>query len=282
MAVQSEKQKREATRMAKQSNSSSRVTLFKKGFFLKFILVLSLVFGLYVFSVGQTNASLPRMFASFPLFFRMVREDFWPPDFAYFPTALNQLIETFNIALISTTLAALVAFPLLFLSSSTVNQQPLFYRSFRFIMTVIRSVPNIIMVVLMVAVVGLGSVSGILALTIYSAAVLIKLTSESVETIDNRPILAIKAIGGNTPQVIRYGILPQLVPLYLSHILYMLEINLKASVVLGFVGAGGIGQLIRRQMSLFRYDRLGMIIFVLFVVISLIDYISQTVRSRLV
>lgn len=268
--------------MEKYSGSSTRVTLFKKGFFLKFITVFILVAGLYVFAVRQTNASLPRMLGSFPLFFRMLREDFWPPDFTYLSTAYSQLIETFNIALISTTLAALLAFPLLFLSSSTINRNPLSYRSFRILMTVIRSVPNIIMVVLMVAVVGLGSVSGILALTVYSAAVLIKLTSESVETIDDRPVLAIKAIGGNTPQVIRYGILPQLLPLYLSHILYMLEINLKASVVLGFVGAGGIGQLIRRQMSLFRYDRLGMIIFVLFVVISIIDYISQTVRSRLV
>lgn len=149
-------------------------------------------------------------------------------------------------------------------------------------LTIIRSVPNIIMVVLMVAVVGLGSVSGILALMIYSAAILIKLTSESVESIDERPIQAIKAMGGNTPQVIRYGVLPQITPIYLSHILYVLEINLKASVVLGFVGAGGIGQLIRRQMSLFRYDRLGLIVFVLFLMISLIDYISQTVRSKLV
>lgn len=268
--------------MSRPSNHPSRVTLFKKGFFLKFLLVTVLIAGLYLFSVRQTNASLPRMLSSFPLFFRMLREDFWPPDFAYFRTASNQLIETFNIALISTTLAALLAFPLLFLSSSTVNQKPLFYRSFRILMTVIRSIPNIIMVVLMVAVVGLGSVSGILALTIYSMAVLVKLTSESAETIDGRPILAIKAIGGNKAQVIRYGILPQLMPMYLSHILYMLEINLKASVVLGFVGAGGIGQLIRRQMSLFRYDRLGMIIFVLFLVISVIDYISQTVRSRLI
>lgn len=284
MDVQSEKKKKGATRVAKQSNTSEhkQVTLFKKGFFLKFVIVLLLVASLYVFSVRLTNASLPRMLGSAPLFFRMLREDFWPLDFAYLPTASNQLIETFNIALISTTLAAFLAFPLLFLSSSTVNRKPLVYRSFRLVMTVIRSIPNIIMVVLMVAVVGLGSVSGILALTIYTSAVLIKLASESAETIDERPVQAIKAIGGNTPQVIRYGILPQLMPLYLSHILYMLEINLKASVVLGFVGAGGIGQLIRRQMSLFRYDRLGLIIFVLFIVISIIDYISQTVRSRLV
>lgn len=267
--------------MKRKKTSSSKVRLFKPSFYIKLIGVSAGVLVLYSLAIRQTNASLARMLSAFPIFFRMLIEDFFPPDFGYFPTVVNQLIETFNIALISTTLAAVLAFPLLFFSSSTLNRHPLSYGGMRVVLTIVRSIPNIIMVVLMVAVVGLGSVSGILALMIYSAAILIKLTSESVESIDERPIQAIKAMGGNTPQVIRYGVLPQITPIYLSHILYVLEINLKASVVLGFVGAGGIGQLIRRQMSLFRYDRLGLIIFVLFLAISVIDYISQTVRSRL-
>lgn len=268
--------------MKKQVKSSEKVSLHHPSFYIRMSVIVALVSGLYYLAIRQTNASLARILSAFPIFYRMITEDFFPPDFGYFSTALSQLIETFNIALISTTLAALLAFPLLFFSSSTLNRHPLSYGSVRFVLTIIRSVPNIIMVVLMVAVVGLGSVSGILALMIYSTAILIKLTSESVESIDERPIQAIKAMGGNTPQVIRYGVLPQITPVYLSHILYVLEINLKASVVLGFVGAGGIGQLIRRQMSLFRYDRLGLIILVLFFMISLIDYISQTVRSKLV
>lgn len=268
--------------MKKQHSSSEKVRLHLPSFYIKVTLTVMLVAVLYYLAIIQTNASFARILATFPVFFRMLREDFFPPDFGYLSTALGQLIETFNIALISTTLAALLAFPLLFFSSSTVNRHPLSYSGIRLLLTIIRSIPNIIMVVLMVAVVGLGSVSGILALMIYSAAILIKLTSESVESIDERPIQAIKAMGGNMPQVIRYGVLPQITPIYLSHILYMLEVNLKASVVLGFVGAGGIGQLIRRQMSLFRYDRLSLIILVLFLMISLIDYISQTVRSKLV
>lgn len=268
--------------MKKKNAPAEKVRLFPNAFYSKMGLILLTVAGLYYLAIRQTNASFARILATFPIFFRMLTEDFFPPDFGYFSTAFSQLIETFNIALISTTLAALLAFPLLFFSSSTLNRHPLSYGGIRVMLTIIRSVPNIIMVVLMVAVVGLGSVSGILALMIYSAAILIKLTSESVESIDERPIQAIKAMGGNTPQVIRYGVLPQITPIYLSHILYVLEINLKASVVLGFVGAGGIGQLIRRQMSLFRYDRLGLIVFVLFLMISLIDYVSQTVRSKLV
>ncbi|MCC5895984.1 MAG: phosphonate ABC transporter, permease protein PhnE [Alkalibacterium sp.] len=268
--------------MKNQKASSEKVRLYLPSFYIKMSVIIGLIAGLYYVAINQTNASLGRILATFPIFFRMLREDFFPPDFGYLSTALGQLIETFNIALISTTLAAVLAFPLLFFSSATLNRHPLSYGGIRFLLTIIRSIPNIIMVVLMVAVVGLGSVSGILALMIYSAAILIKLTSESVESIDERPIQAIQAMGGNMPQVIRYGVLPQITPIYLSHILYVLEINLKASVVLGFVGAGGIGQLIRRQMSLFRYDRLGLIIFCLFLMISLIDYISQTVRSRLV
>ncbi|EXJ24432.1 Phosphonate ABC transporter permease protein phnE2 [Alkalibacterium sp. AK22] len=268
--------------MEKSTAKKNKIRLFKPGTSFKIFGVVLAVLSLYWAAINQTQASLNRILSSFPILYRMLVEDFFPPDFSYLPRVVSQLVETFNIALLSTTLAAFLAFPMLFFSSSTVNRNPLSYSGIRLVMTVVRSIPNIIMVVLMVALVGLGPVSGIIALTVYSAAILIKLTSESVETIDKRPIQAIKAMGGNTLQTIAYGVVPQIFPVYLSHILYVLEVNLKASVVLGFVGAGGIGQLIRRQMSLFRYDRLGLIIFVLFLAISTIDYISQTLRSKLV
>lgn len=261
--------------------SSENITLFSRKPFIKWgcIVVLMIIF--YAFAVNQTNASIVRVFSSLPVLITMIVQDFFPPDFSYFPVAWNRLIETGNIALISTTLAAIVSFPFIFLTSHLIDHHSLFYKIFKFVLSILRSIPTLILAVLMVALVGLGATSGMLALTVYSFAVIIKLSSESMEAIDNRPLDAMRAIGGNKLQLIRYGIVPQIMPLYFSHILYVFELNLKSSVVLGFVGAGGIGQLIRRQMSLFRYDRLGMIIILLFVTISLIDYASQSIRSHL-
>ncbi|MDZ7835500.1 MAG: ABC transporter permease subunit [Alkalibacterium sp.] len=105
--------------------------------------------------------------------------------------------------------------------------------------------------------------------------------SETTEGISQGPLDAIMASGGNKLQIIRYGVIPQILPYYASYALYVLEINVKASVVLGFIGAGGIGQLLNRNMKFFRYDRLSMILLVLFATITTIDFVSNRVRRHL-
>lgn len=133
----------------------------------------------------------------------------------------------------------------------------------------------------MVAFIGMGSVSGIVALTIFTSGILAKMLSETAEGISQGPLDAIMASGGNKLQIIRYGVIPQILPYYASYALYVLEMNVKASVVLGFIGAGGIGQLLNRNMKFFRYDRLSMILLVLFVTITTIDFVSNKVRGYL-
>ncbi|MCD8506146.1 MAG: hypothetical protein LRY37_03430 [Alkalibacterium thalassium] len=114
--------------MKQKKTSSSKVRLFKPSFYIKLIGVSAGVLVLYYLAIRQTNASLARMLSAFPIFFRMLTEDFFPPDFGYFPTVVNQLIETFNIALISTTLAAVLAFPLLFFFLIDIEQTPVILR----------------------------------------------------------------------------------------------------------------------------------------------------------
>lgn len=265
----------------KQQNNKEKIRLVAPSFVKKTILVVAVVIGLYIAAMVRTGADPIRLIRGLPIIWGMITEDLFPPAWGYFLTSFRYLVETWNIALVSTTFAALIALPLTFLASDNINKNPRFYRIVRAGLNFLRTIPDIILAILVVAFVGMGAVSGIIALTIFTAGILAKMLSETTETIDNGPLDAIMASGGNKLQVIRYGVMPQIMPNFASYTLYVLEINVKASVVLGFIGAGGIGQLLRRQMDFFRYDRLGMILLVVFVTISIIDLISNIVRGYL-
>lgn len=270
--------------MSKQDNSprgTRKHPVTPKGLKWSLISSLLVVVGLYIAAVYQTTAFPNRVVEGFPIIFNFVIDDLWPPNWNYFPRVAMSLLETWNMALFGTTLAALVALPMSFLAASNINQNSYFYQSMRSFYNLLRTIPEIILAVLFVALVGIGAVSGILALTVFSVGILAKLLSETVEAIDPGPVEAIRASGGNVFQVISFGVMPQILPQYASYSLYVLEINVKASVVLGFVGAGGIGIILRQQLSTFNYDNVATIIVVLFLTITIIDYISNRLRGRL-
>jgi len=262
-------------------DKNEKIRIVSKKFVVRTIIALSVVILLYIAALYRTNADPIRLVRGLGIIWDMVFTDLLPPDWSYFSTSFEYLVETWNIALLSTTFAAIVALPLTFLASNNINKNPHFYRFVRSLLNFLRTIPDIILAILVVAFIGMGSVSGIVALTIFTSGILAKMLSETTEGISQGPLDAVKASGGNKLQIIRYGVLPQILPYYASYTLYVLEMNVKASVVLGFIGAGGIGQLLNRNMKFFRYDRLSMILIVLFVTITLIDFVSNRVRGYL-
>lgn len=262
-------------------DKSERIVLTPMRFKLSILGILLLVIMLYIAAAYQTEAFPQRVIEGFPIIFLFVVEDLWPPSWSYFTNVLQPLLETWNIALFGTTFGAILALPVSFLAAANINTNLTFYRIIRFFFNILRTVPEIILAVLFVALVGIGDISGILALTVLTIGIIGKLLSESIESVDPGPLEAIRASGGNTLQVIRYAVIPQILPQYASYTLYSLEINVKASVVLGFVGAGGIGIILRQQLSMFNYENVAAIIFTLFVVITIIDFISNKLRERL-
>ena len=108
-----------------------------------------------------------------------------------------------------------------------------------------------------------------------------KLISETIEAIDPNPLEAIRAVGGNVIQVIWYGVMPQILPHFASYTLYVLEINVRASIILGFVGAGGIGLILKQQLNLFNFGNVSTIILMTFVAVTIIDMLSNLIRERL-
>jgi|SRR5690625_4670549 len=241
-----------------------------------------LVILLYIASAFITNAYPNRILDGLPIIYHFIIHDLLPPNWSYYTSVLKRLLETWNIALLSSTISAIVCLPLSFLAARNINRNTIFYSIVRFGFNILRTIPDLVLAVIVVAIVGLGALSGMLTLFIFSLGILAKLLSETIEAIDPGPLEAIRATGGNVFQVIAYGAIPQIMPHYASYSLFILEINVRASVVLGFVGAGGIGMILKQQLALFNYGNAAIIIMVTFIVVSAIDIISNNLRERLV
>ncbi|QOY34033.1 phosphonate ABC transporter, permease protein PhnE [Anaerobacillus isosaccharinicus] len=243
------------------------------------MLVIAFLYGLSAF---VTEAYPNKIISGLPHAFDFVKDDLYPPNWSYYKTVSFRLLETWNIALLSTTFSTLICLPFAFLMASNINTNKYLYTAVRFGMNVLRTIPELLLAVILVAVVGLGPLSGVGALFFFSLGILAKLLSETIESIDKGPLEAIRATGGNVFQVIRYGAMPQILPHFTSYSLYVLEINVRASIVLGFVGAGGIGQILRQQLNLFNYANVSTIIIMTFLAVTVIDVISTRIRERLV
>jgi phosphonate ABC transporter permease subunit PhnE len=134
----------------------------------------------------------------------------------------------------------------------------------------------------MVSVVGLGPLAGVLAVAIHSIGSMGKLFTEAIESIDKGPVEALESVGATRSQVVRWGIIPQVLPYLISYFLYRLELNIRSAVVIGIVGAGGIGFLLLDNIRQFQYPNVSMILLVITVLVMVIDYLSGMLRKSVV
>ncbi|MER3479336.1 MAG: phosphonate ABC transporter, permease protein PhnE [Meiothermus sp.] len=217
----------------------------------------------------------------------------WPPNLAnpdanIFPlqSVLSEMALTIEIALVGTFLAAIFAVPSSFLAARNLTQGSALMRGvfafMRAFYNVDRGVDTLILALIFVAAVGLGPFAGVLAMAIHSVADLGKLYSEAIENVDKGPIEALESTGAAGVNVLRWAILPQVLPLFVSYTLYRFEINFRVSVVLGLVGAGGIGYFIKGAMDAGNYDQMIIGVIAIVIVVNLIDFASSWLRSRLV
>lgn len=205
----------------------------------------------------------------------------WPPDLRVLPQALAGGLVTVEIALLGTAVAAGLALPLGFLSARNVAPPGVFYPA-RTVLNFFRSVDTLVYALIFVAAVGLGPFPGVLAVVAYTTTSLAKLYSEAIEGIDPGPVDAVTATGATRLQVLRFGVLPQVLPLFLSYVLYRLESNIRAATVLGFVGAGGIGFYLQTYLRLIDYPAASTVLLVTVAMVMVIDAISSRLRDRLV
>jgi phosphonate transport system permease protein len=247
--------------------------------FKRWVLVVAIL-GVYGWFLNATEVSLPRLVRGIPWMGDFLRR-MVPPDPSVLGSAVAGALQTLQIAVVGTTVAALAALPLGFLSARNVAPGSVFYPA-RAILNLFRSIDTMVYALFFVAAVGLGPFPGILAVVTYTTMTLAKLYSEAIEGIESGPVEAIVATGAGRLQVLRFGILPQVVPLFASYVLYRLETNIRAATILGFVGAGGIGFYIQTYLRMINYPAASAVLLVLVAMVMGVDFASSRLRARLV
>lgn len=207
--------------------------------------------------------------------------DFFPPDFRDWRLYLREMVVTLQIAVWGTLLAILLAVPMGLLSSANIAP-PWVHQPVRRLMDACRAINEMVFAMLFIVAVGLGPFAGVLALMVHTTGTLAKLYSEAVEAIDPQPVLGIRATGAHRLVEILYGVIPQVLPLWLSFSLYRFESNVRSASVVGMVGAGGIGVVLFEVIRGFQYAQTCAVLVILIVTVSLIDMFSAWLRRRLI
>lgn len=195
--------------------------------------------------------------------------------------ALPKVMESFFIAWIGTMIGAFISFPLGFLAAKNISPGVVNNITRQFL-NAVRAVPEVLVAMVLIPVTGLGAWTGTLALGIHSIGNLGKLSSEVIEGIDPGPVEAVAAVGGGPIARMRFGVVPQVMPNILAYWLYRFEINIRASAVLGIVGAGGIGAELIAQLRFRDFARAGTVLFLTVIAVLAVDMISARVRRRII
>lgn len=191
-------------------------------------------------------------------------------------------LETLQLAVLGTAAGVLVALPLALWSTEVGNPYRVPRVVLRSFNNVVRAIPDLLWAGLFVLGVGIGALPGLLALFFFALAVMVKLTADTLDGIDMGPVEAANATGASHTQMLRTAVVPQILPAYSSYALYDLELNLRASAVLGLVGAGGIGQRLDFFRNRGQWDKLWGLVFMFFLVVFVVERISVSIRRRLV
>ena len=207
--------------------------------------------------------------------------DFFPPNFPQWPLYLTEMVVTIQIALWGTVLAVICAVPLGLLSSANITPRWV-HQPVRRLMDAARAINEMVFAMLFIVAVGLGPFAGVLALFVHTTGVLAKLFSEAVESIDAQPVEGIRATGANALEEIIYGVIPQVLPLWISYSLYRFESNVRSASVVGMVGAGGIGVILWEIIRGFQYAETCAVMIIIIVTVSVIDLVSARIRNSLV
>jgi phosphonate transport system permease protein len=198
---------------------------------------------------------------------------------------IHEIFVTVFMALFSTTIATIIAAPLSLLAASNITRRgpvgtTLYYLT-RSFFNIIRSFDPLVMATVFAIWAGFGATAGVLALSVVTIASLGKLFSEAVENIDPGPIEALQATGANRIQTILYAVIPQIIPDFVSFIIYHWDINVRISTIIGFVGGGGIGYYLNEQINGFHYHKAGTSLLAIVIVVMVLDFLSAEIRKRL-
>lgn len=246
------------------------------------VAIIAALVGLFLFGMIWLGFSLEKLAAGMGRLGVIIGLMYPPSPGNLLHLYLKGLAETLAIAFLGTLLAAVVAFPLAFIAAkNVVAQQVIHFISRRFLDT-IRGVDTLIWALIFINVVGLGPFAGILAVAMSDLGSFGKLFSEAIETADTRPIDGVTSTGGSALHRIRFGIVPQVLPVILSQVLYYFESNIRSATVIGIVGAGGIGLYLSNEINQQNWDHVAFLIIMILITVAIIDWCSSRLRFAII
>ncbi|MCG8544977.1 MAG: phosphonate ABC transporter, permease protein PhnE [Alphaproteobacteria bacterium] len=205
-----------------------------------------------------------------------------PASNGWFMDFLEGIFETLAMAFLGTLLAALASIPLGILGARNVIPNWVFHFGLRRIFDGLRGIDQLIWALIFVNVVGLGPFAGIMAIFVSDTGTLAKLFSEAIENVEAKQVEGVRASGGDKAQIVRFGMIPQVLPVMLSNVLYYFESNTRSATILGIVGAGGIGLQLSDRIRVNNWDEAAFIIIMILITVAIIDYLSKLLRLRII
>lgn len=202
--------------------------------------------------------------------------------FGYAVRVFWKLLETLEIGLWGTLIAAMIAAPLALASAGPTTVHPALRTAARGVASFLRSVPELICALFLVLAYGFGPIAGVLALAFHGAGVLSKFYADDIENADPKPQEALRAIGCGKMKIFQFAILPQVAPQYVAYTLYILDRNVRMATVIGLVGAGGIGQELKGRYDMYNYGHVSTILIAVFILVVALDHLSGRLRKALI
>ena len=243
-------------------------------------IIIALVLLAIVLSLRMTGFDLSIVVKKFDKLLDLMVKLFHP-KWSFFGKVVRPLIDTIKMSILGTVIGCLLALPVSVLASTNIDKNRVIVSVLRFILALIRTLPTLVIALVCALIFGLGTFAGTLAISIFTFGIVAKMLYESIETIDMGPFEAMEAMGANKFQAFWSACVPQILPVYLSHSLYCFEMNVRASAILGYVGAGGLGITINERIGWRDYEGLGMVLLTLFVVVVAIEFFSAYLRRKL-
>ncbi len=213
--------------------------------------------------------------------FFVILKDMFPPDFAFSKSVITPLLDTIKMSLMGSMIGSFIAIPFAILCSVNINKSKVTLTIVRLVLSIIRTLPTLIIALIATYVFGLGTFAGTVAIAIFTFGLVVKMLYEKIETVDMGPFEAMEAVGSTKLKAFMSAIMPQILPTYFSTCLYSLEINVRYAAILGYVGAGGIGLILNEKIGWREYDKVGMILIMLFITVVIIENLSKYIRERL-
>ncbi len=260
--------------MRPEKNIRIRDKIFRWGaFLLSVIILIWAALGVNI-DFGKLISGLSSIINIFSLMF--------PPDLSYLNNTLLRMMESVTIAFLGTAIGSVLAVPVAFFAAQNIFSNRAVSWTGRQLLNGIRTFPSLILAVFFVASFGPGQLAGLLAVGIHSTGMLGKLYTDVIENIDKGPINAMEASGANKLEVLWYAVFPQIMPEFIATSIYRFEINMRASTVLGLVGAGGIGVILSQALNYRRWPVVGMALIVIIIGVTVVDYSSAYLRKQIV